>query len=409
MNFSFDWFYLQEALISKIRALSSKKYPARSQNIKYSPPEPPCPEFSGTDELTVPPICIEEKSSYELAWDYALGRNVDKNLDLAMEKMQDIVRNGSGEDCFKASQAFWTGDVFPNNPVLSIKFLKRAYELNFNVAMSSRMIGNFYRNSLGDIDNAIAWFTISSKHKDSYSAYVLSNIYSSLEKHDLALQWMIKSANLGDHTAEYMVGFFYEHGQGVAQDYHEAFHWYEIASNNKEKEATKCLARLYKHGQGTERSISKAEELYSSINADWELAVMYFELHNQDKAIQHLLKLPYDKNAMLLLGSTYCHHPITNPQYHKAIEPYTIAAKLGEHGAMFSLGELYLHGKGIPKNYKEAYFWFSLAQAHGSVLARKMTEDIEQRLTPTNLSDVQNKTIEFYNHYHKHNNNLEST
>ncbi|MDM5054458.1 sel1 repeat family protein [Aeromonas dhakensis] len=407
MNFSFTWFYLQETLTSKIRTLISKKHQARSQNVNCAPPESTFSELSEADEATELPICIEEKSSYELAWDYALGRNVDKNLDLAMEKMQDILRNGSGEDCFKASQAFWTGYAFPHDPMLSIKLLKRAYELNFNVAMSSRIIGGFYRNNLDDIDNAIAWFTVSSEHKDSYSAYALSNIYSSLEQHDLALQWMIKSANLGDHTAEYMVGFFYEKGQGVAQDYHEAFHWYEIASNNKEKEATKGLARLYKHGKGTERSISKAEELYASINAHWELALMHLELYNNEKAIEHLLKLPYDKDAMLLLGSTYCHHPITNPQYHKAIEPYTTAAKLGETGAMFSLGELYLHGKGIPKNYKESYFWFSLAQANGAVSAQKMTANIEQRLTPTDLSDVQNKTIEFYNQYHRKSNSLE--
>ncbi|QPR55159.1 tetratricopeptide repeat protein [Aeromonas allosaccharophila] len=400
MNFSFNWFYLKEALISKIRALSSKKYSARSQNINYVTPEPPCPEFSGADELTEPPIWIEEKSSYELAWDYALGRNVDKNLDLAMEKMQAILRNGSGEDCFKASQAFWISDVFPNNPILSIEFLKRAYELNFNVAMSSRMIGNFYRNNLGDIDNAIAWFTASCEHNDSYSAYVLSNIYSSLEKHDLALQWMIKSAKLGDHTAEYMVGFFYEQGQGVAQDYHEAFHWYEIASNYKEKEATKGLARLYKHGKGTGLSISKAEELYTSINAHWELALMHLELNNNEKAIEHLLKLPYDKDAMSLLGSTYCHYPTNNPQYHKAIEPYEIAAKLGDHGAMYSLGKLYFSGNGIPKNYKKSYFWFSIAQAHGNLAAKEMVLTLEEKLSQDDISLIQDRTANFYkDHY----------
>ncbi|QSR47007.1 tetratricopeptide repeat protein [Aeromonas veronii] len=403
MNTLIAWLYQQTTLISKVITLKPQKETQSSLNYNLTVPSPLCAEV---DKTTSMPDSIEEKSDYELAWDYALGRNVEKNITLAIEKMLIFARNGSGEDSFKASQTFWTGYVFPNDPMLSIELLKRAYELGFNVAMSSRMIGNFYRNNLGDLENAIAWFTISSEHKDSYSAYVLSNIYSSLEKHDLALQWMIKSAKLGDHTAEYMVGFFYEKGQGVAQDYHEAFYWYEIASNNKEKEATKGLARLYKDGQGTERSISKAEELYASINAHWELALMYLELYNNDKAIEHLLKLPYDKDAMLLLGSTYCHHPITTPQYHKAIEPYTIAAKLGENGAMLSLGELYLHGKGIPKNYKEAYFWFSLAQAHGTVSARKMTDDIEKRLTPTDLSDIQNKTYEFHKKYHEHNNHL---
>ncbi|MGY3807880.1 tetratricopeptide repeat protein [Aeromonas veronii] len=399
MNTVTTWLYQQATLISKIITLKPKKETQSSLNYDLTVPSPLCAEV---DETTSMPDSIEEKSDYELAWDYALGRNVERNITLAIEKMLYFARNGSGEDSFKASQAFWTGHVFPNDPILSIELLKRAYELGFNVAMSSRMIGSFYKNSLGDIDNAIAWLTISSEHNDSDSAYALSNIYSSLDKHELAFQWMLKSANLGKHTAEYMVGFFYEQGQGVAQDYHEAFHWYEIASNYKEKEATKGLARLYKHGKGTGLSISKAEELYASINAHWELALMHLELYNNEKAIEHLLKLTCDKDAMSLLGSTYCHYPTNNPQYHKAIEPYTIAAKLGDHGAMYSLGELYFSGFGIPKNYKESYFWFSIAQAHGNISAKEKVLSLEEKLSQDDISSIQDRTANFYKDHIKY-------
>ena len=43
---------------------------------------------------------------------------------------------------------------------------------------------------------------------------------------------------------------------------------------------------------------------------------------------------------------------------------YTQAAMQGEPTAYLSLGDLFFHGKGVPKNYVTASIWLSLAKRH---------------------------------------------
>ena len=70
-----------------------------------------------------------------------------------------------------------------------------------------------------------------------------------------------------------------------------------------------------------------------------------------------------------------------------------MAAAQGDADAQFNLGLLYGLGKGVPKNLKESYKWFSLASSREAGdkrdLALEFRDAAAAALTVTELSEAQ--------------------
>ncbi|MFC1665561.1 tetratricopeptide repeat protein [Pseudomonadota bacterium] len=59
------------------------------------------------------------------------------------------------------------------------------------------------------------------------------------------------------------------------------------------------------------------------------------------------------------------------------------------------LGEMYLKGIGIPKNYVEALKWWTLAKAQGHVKAGELIVLLQNRMTPEQLAEAEILAQEF--------------
>src|SRR4051794_9260219 len=73
----------------------------------------------------------------------------------------------------------------------------------------------------------------------------------------------LKSSRKGDPVAQYNLGYCYQHGQGVTQDYKKAFEWYYKSANNGCGEGQNSLGECYYYGQGVAQDYKKAIEWYS--------------------------------------------------------------------------------------------------------------------------------------------------
>ena len=61
-------------------------------------------------------------------------------------------------------------------------------------------------------------------------------------------------AERGDARARAFLGFMYEHGRGVPQDYVAAVHWYTCAAEQGHATAQYLLGLMYDKGHGVQRS-----------------------------------------------------------------------------------------------------------------------------------------------------------
>jgi len=97
----------------------------------------------------------------------------------------------------------------------------------------------------------------------------------------LALRLMQPIADQGDIQAQYLIGFMYEKGQGVAQDYSEAAKWYILASEGGHSYAQNNLGVFYKYGRGIAKDLVQAYKWFD-LAASGSLEA---EEANRDRAV----------------------------------------------------------------------------------------------------------------------------
>lgn len=71
-----------------------------------------------------------------------------------------------------------------------------------------------------------------------------------------------EKAQNGDAEAQTFVGYMYEHGQGVKQDYKKAFEWYEKAAIQGVPQAQVILGAMYESGICVRQDKHIAKEWY---------------------------------------------------------------------------------------------------------------------------------------------------
>jgi hypothetical protein len=60
-----------------------------------------------------------------------------------------------------------------------------------------------------------------------------------------------------------MLGYLYEGGRGVTQNYDEAVRWYRLAADQGDADAQQALADLYRFGWGVAKDYVEAHKWYS--------------------------------------------------------------------------------------------------------------------------------------------------
>jgi TPR repeat protein len=90
-----------------------------------------------------------------------------------------------------------------------------------------------------------------------------------------------KAAEQGDAHAQSSLGFRYNHGLGVKQDYVEAASWYRKAAEQGDADAQTNLGFMYGAGQGVTQDYAEAARWYrkaaeqGDLDAQLKLGIMY--------------------------------------------------------------------------------------------------------------------------------------
>jgi TPR repeat protein len=132
-------------------------------------------------------------------------------------------------------------------------------------------------------------------------------------------------AEWGKTTSQYELGLMYYNGQGVEQNYKEAFKWFRVS-------AQKGLP-----------------------DAQYYLGLMYYE----SKAVTR--------------------------NYSNAFYLFLTAAKQGKTEAQFILGAMYISGQGVPRSYIKAYAWTSIAYKNGYDQAEQNLQFLNKEMTASEL------------------------
>ncbi len=75
--------------------------------------------------------------------------------------------------------------------------------------------------------------------------------------------------------------------------------------------------------------------------------------------------------------------------YDKAVQEFRPLAEQGYATAQTNLGFMYAKGHGVPKDYVQAYVWYTLAASQGDALAEEFKDHLEKSMTPDQIAEAQ--------------------
>jgi TPR repeat protein len=220
-------------------------------------------------------------------------------------------------------------------------------------------------------------------------------------------QQLYRAANAAnDRDVMYLTWLMFDHGEGVPQDYQEAFRWYVLAAGSGQAGAMNSLGLMYALGHGVSKDLSEAMKWWikaadrGSIAALSNIATTYYTGLGVAQSYPDAAKwfqLAADKgdaNSMNTLGVMYAQGLGVARTRANAIKLFGQSAYLGCATAMINLGTLYAAGKGVKQDNALAYAWLIVALAVGvsaeehdaTVFTLGMTA---ARLGPNQLSRAQ--------------------
>lgn len=243
---------------------------------------------------------------YFLGRFYGLGDGVSLNQEKAMEYFQKGASLGSKKCSFQIGLMYELGSGREKDSDTASNLFKENYinlmkEAQNNDPVSIHIIGTYYY----------------------YGFFVQRYIFS-------AIEWFLKSAELGYSDSQYMLGMIYE-TIGEKEQTDKAEKYYQLAAKQSHPYALFALG------------VNRLEEnLYSD-------AVFYLE-----KAAKQNYTL-----AQYTLG--YYYHDKEPKKRKDAFDWFLLAAKQGHIEAEYYVGLYYHFGYGVTKNLEKAIDWYEKA------------------------------------------------
>jgi TPR repeat protein len=178
-------------------------------------------------------------------------------------------------------------------------------------------VGTFYSEGTKpkNLEEGARWL-LKSAEQGYPPAQFAYGLMSRLANPSIGERWMLRAAEQGDTGAQFWLGVAYEQNWFGTIDNQEALKWYKKAAEGGDPDAQAELGQKYEYGEGVEQNYKLAAEWYR-------------------RAAEHV--------------------------------PDLGGAGQGRN----HLGLLYMEGRGVPLDYVQAYFWFSLSGAEENTTAAK--------------------------------------
>jgi len=182
---------------------------------------------------------------------------------------------------------------------------------------------------------------------------------------------LIRLAEMGDPSAELLVGLEYLEGKGVPKNEGAAVDWLSRAAAKGQPVAQYDLGALYADGRG--------------VRADSVQAFQWFgaaALHGNRRAM-HFLAIAYAEG----IG--------TAKNLFEAARWFERSANLGAVNSQFNLAVLYERGMGVQQSLPTAYKWYAIAAAQGDHEAQARVTALASTLNTADLASAKGAAESF--------------
>ena len=244
--------------------------------------------------------------------------------------------------------------------------------------------GQEYENQC-DYVNAFRAYLQVAEAGDSFAQNKLASMYYNgdgvEQNYDEAFKWATKAIHNNSADSFFNLAFLYYMGHGVEQNYTEAAKLFEIAADKGNAGACFILSAMYEQGQGVERShqiswmwymksvengnsisqnnLATKYELGIDVEQDYNEAMRWYLMaSNQNDEWAHIAQCNLAKMYESGIG--------IEQNYAEALKWYEKSAERGNVDAQCALACMYYDGSGVEQNFECAKYWFERASNNGS-------------------------------------------
>lgn len=234
------------------------------------------------------------------------------------------------------------------------------------------------RNTLVIVGLLIASSAIYIYYHESASNSAI--ILSTLEKgkasftrgdYESAYHSFYKAAHKDNVEAQYYLGFLYNRGVGVPQDFNETVKWFQKSGEGGNIEAQFYLAEMYHKGLGIPTNYKAAMKWYQ-------------KAHNQSDGDEQQNK--YKVSAQHNISVMYALGRGVPVDKQRSFELMLGLAEKGSRSAPESLGYHYAFGSGVTQDYVQSYMWYYIAVRNGVKTSKRHLTDLEEKISPEQVA-----------------------
>lgn len=227
--------------------------------------------------------------------------------------------------------------------------------------------------------------TKDSSEKNSFALFLLGFCYDRgigvAQNYEKARGYYLEAASLENAFAEWALGFMFARAKGVPEDAKKACEWLEKAAKKGYAMAQASLGTMYYYGSGIDKNEKKALELFKAaidddIYARTHIGLIYLNGQGVAKDLKLALDCfqksanEEDSLAQLIMARLYRQGKVVKKDEKMAAEWFQRAAMQGEPEAECAVGVMYQRGNVLEKNEKKACEWFLKAANQGFALAQ---------------------------------------
>ncbi len=216
-----------------------------------------------------------------LALMYSTGDGIQKDAAKAATWFRSAAEAGDATAQLNLAARYHRGEGVPLDDAQAVLWLTKAADEGSLPAMLELATWDLRPEHGSNVDAAIGWYKKAADLGDASAQAILGDIFADQKlgrvDYSQAVNWYRKAANQEQREGEFGLGTRYLLGQGVPQDLEEARRWLTPAANRGHPYAQFLLAKMFEAGEGGPVDSASAAKYYE-LAADYGIAEAQYRL-----------------------------------------------------------------------------------------------------------------------------------
>lgn len=280
---------------------------------------------------------------------------------------------------YQAGLSHYLLNTKKKNILLALKHFEEAVQLGY--ADAYYFLGRFYGLGDGvslDFNQAMDYYHMGLEKGSAKCGYAIGMMYytgAGVEKDDFIAkdyfltnyQQLQEEAKQNDPVSIHIIGTYFYYGFGVSKFMLSAIEWFLKSANLGYSDSQYMLGMIYETTAHDEKQKKTADLYYQKAAeqdhpyAQYALGINALEKEDDRKAVFYLEKAANQSYGLAAYTLALYYHQ-KEPKYPlKAFEYFMVAAKQQHIEAQYYVGLYYQNGKGVKQDLDQAIYWYEKA------------------------------------------------